>query len=410
MSVIRFPVSYWQGCRGPSGCFSICSVLVPLKRAKMKIGIMCHSTCGGSARIAVESGIELALHGHDVHIFARTPLYFTPDIKIGITTHTVYESRFENEHPSFILKEWPDDEYDSFIELVISVIEKTGIDILHAHYALPFAFLAGKIRQKLGRGAPAMVATLHGTDVLRLADETDKSRAFSQDLAMFDALTTVSSGHAHLFATLSQQSRDIEIIPNFVDLCRFRPADLPVKGSKPVFCHVSNFRSVKDIAGTIEIFARISEKIDAELLLIGDGEELNLAQELVRQKNLQKKVTFFWLVQDVSHILRNADFLIISSMYESFCIAALEAMACGVPVIAPRVGGLPEVIIHEKTGFLFVPGDYAAGADYAVQLLSETEQYTQISRNAADHAGKFDRREIVKLYEKLYYKLISGEE
>jgi N-acetyl-alpha-D-glucosaminyl L-malate synthase BshA len=374
----------------------------------MKIGIICHSTCGGSARIAIESGEELSTRGHDVHLLTRRPPYFLSDKTDGLASHTVYEGRTEEEHPSLLMKEWPAREYNSFISLVVSVIREQGIDILHLHYGLPFVFLAEKIMQRLGRDAPAIVATLHGTDVGIFAENDWKGEEFARILSSFDAITTVSRSHAGLLDKLSRRKWNVHIIPDFVDLSHFCAAGFIPTNSRPLFVHVSNFRSIKDLAGTIEIFAGIVRKVEADLLLVGDGEEMVPARAMVEQKGLRQRVRFLGMVHDVAAILGNADFLIVSSKYESFCLAALEAMACGVPVIAPLVGGLPEVVVHNKTGFLFPPGDYAAGANYAVQLLSEPQRYREARINSANRAKNFDGREIIGQYESLYHRITGN--
>jgi N-acetyl-alpha-D-glucosaminyl L-malate synthase BshA len=375
----------------------------------MKIGIICHSTCGGSARIAIESGKELSTRGHDVHLFTRRPPYFLPDKTDGLTSHTVNEDRNEEEHPSLLMKEWSAHEYDSFINLVASVIREQEIEILHLHYGLPFVFVVEKIRQRLGRDTPAVVATLHGTDVDIFATNEGKGEEFARILSSFNAITTVSQSHAGLLDKLSRRKWNVHIIPNFVDLSHFCIAVPIPANSRPLFVHVSNFRSIKDLAGTIEIFTLIEKKVEADLLFVGDGEEMVPVRAMVEQRGLQQRVRFLGMVYDVPTILRNTDFLIVSSIYESFCLAALEAMACGVPVIAPLVGGLPEVIVHNKTGFLFHPGDYAAGADYAVQLLSEPQRYREARINSANRAKDFDKREIVGQYERLYDRITGND-
>jgi N-acetyl-alpha-D-glucosaminyl L-malate synthase BshA len=375
----------------------------------MKIGIICHSTCGGSARIAIESGKELSTRGHDVHLFTRKRPFFLSDETEGLVNHTLYERRTEDEHPWLLMKEWPAHEYNSFISLVASVIKQQGIDILHVHYGLPFAFIAEEIKQRLGRDALGTVATLHGTDVAIFAENSGKGEEFARILSSFNALTTVSLSHARLLEKLSRRKWNVHIIPNFVDLSHFSIAVPVPANSSPLFVHVSNFRSVKDLAGTIEIFAEIVRKVEADLLFVGEGEEMAPARAMVEQKGLRQRVKFLGMVYDVPAILRNADFLIISSKYESFCLAALEAMACGVPVIAPLVGGLPEVVMHNKTGFLFPPGNYAAGADYAVKLLSDPRRYREARINSANRAKDFDRREIVGRYERLYRRTTGND-
>jgi N-acetyl-alpha-D-glucosaminyl L-malate synthase BshA len=374
----------------------------------MKIGIMCHSGYGGSARIAIDSGLELSRRGHAVHLFTRTPPYLLPIKTNEISCYTLFTDKGRTEHPASLKIIWPDDELGRMVKLVISVTEKQGLDILHIHYALPFIFIAQSVKKELREKAPRIVLTLHGTDVIRLADGNIEPPISAARMLMYcDALTTVSASHAQLFARLSCRDSLPEIIPNFTDLSRFFPKTPSVTGSRPVLLHISNFRAIKNPCGVVEIFDRLREKIEAVLWLVGDGEEMEKVRALVGKKGLAKDVRFFGLLPDISNLVNGADLLVMSSIYESFCLTALEAMACGVPVLAPRVGGISEVVIHGKTGFLYPPGDYSIAAALAARLLSEQELYSQISMGAVRRAQNFDQKKIVGLYERLYCRVRS---
>lgn len=371
---------------------------------------MCHSSYGGSPRIAISSAMELAGRGHTIHIFARTPPHLFVKTKNNITCHTVYPENDPMEHPAYLKIDWSDDEYDRMRKRIIAVHKKNGLDILHIHYALPFIAIAKAVKAELGERAPAIILTLHGTDVIRLSDidaagSDDSSPKSASFLACCDSVTTVSTSHAELFSRLSGSDIQPAVIPNFTDLSHFFPKSLSVKNAKPVIIHVSNFRAIKNPCGVIDIFSGLLEKIDAVLWLVGDGEEMDKVNNLVEKKGLSSNVKFFGLVPNIAKLISRADVLVMTSIYESFCLTALESMACGVPVLAPRVGGIPELITHGKTGFLFSPNDYAEAAELAVGMLSKAGLYARISTNALRRAHAFDQKKIVTLYEKLYSRV-----
>jgi N-acetyl-alpha-D-glucosaminyl L-malate synthase BshA len=363
---------------------------------------MCHSSYGGSTRIAIDSALELSRRGHTVHLFTRTPPYLLPTAGHGISCHTLYADKDNTEHPAYLKTDWPDDELDRMVKLIISAIKKQGIDILHIHYALPFIFIARSVKQKLREKAPLIVLTLHGTDVMRLSDRNVETLMPVQIFEYCDILTTVSASHAQLFSRLFPRDVRPEIIPNFTDLSRFSPKAPSVTDSKPVVLHISNFRAVKNPCGVVDIFSRLREKHEAELWFVGDGEEMEKVRALVGKKGLTEDIRFFGLLPDISSVVNRADLLIMSSIYESFCLTALEAMACGVPVLAPQVGGIPEVIIQGRTGFLYPPGDYSVAAEFATRLLSEPGLYARMSSDAARRAQDFDQKQAITLYEGLY--------
>ncbi len=373
----------------------------------MNIGIMCHSSYGGSSRIALSSAAGLVRNGHTVHLFARTPPYLSLKVVQGLTCHTLYNFREKALHPAHLNICWPGHELDTMVELIISIVQDEGLDIINMHYAFPFIFIARLVKEKLQDTAPGIILTLHGTDVYRFEDNAAEAAELSLCLACCDALTTVSKSHAQLFARVSGWKDLPEVIPNFVDLDCFSAKPPAISHARPVILHISNFRAVKNPCGVVSIFYKLNEKISSELWLVGDGEEMQNVRTMLENKGLQDSVKFFGLLPDISDIINKADLLVMSSMYESFCLTALEAMACGVPVLAPHVGGLPEVVAHGKTGFLYPPNDYASGAAFAVKLLSDPGLYKKMSMHAVLRAQAFDQEHSIMLYERLYARVMA---
>ena len=372
----------------------------------MKIGVVCHSSYGGSARIAIDSALELSRRGHTVHLFSRIPPYLLPTAGYEMSCHTLYTHNDDRGHAAHLRTDWPRDELEGMAAQIIAVCEEEGLDILHIHYALPFIFIARSVKQKLGEKSPPVILTLHGTDVMGLSRENAETQALLTS-PYCDALTTVSVNHAELFHQLFPRDALPEIIPNFTDLSRFSRKRPSVTGPRPVVLHISNFRPVKDPCGVVHIFSKLRTSLEAELWFVGDGEEMKKVKALVGKEGLTGDVRFFGLLPDISRVVNGADLLIMSSTYESFCLTALEAMACGVPVLAPHVGGIPEVVRDGRTGFLYPPGDYPAAAAFAVSLLSKPGLYARMSKDAAHRAQDFDQEQVITLYERLYSDVMA---
>jgi len=409
----------------------------------LRIGIMCLASYGGSARIATELAAKLAQRGHRVHLFTRTNPFDNGSCAHGITLHTVTPDREANIHPASLYLDWSAEEFQTFLSRILDVITTEGLDILHFHYAVPFAFLAAEVKRYLGNFAPVLVGTLHGTDVSTHGLDPINGPRLTKILPNMDALTTVSNSHAQLATRLFSLSKPPKIIPNFVDLHKFQPAKnlFPKKtnGSKtanrnglhivkprlrvdspnldpalllqsshirPRIAHVSNFRPVKNTRSVAQVFLGIREQMDAELWLIGDGPEMDAVKSIVQLAGLEDDVRCWGLQQNVGPILAQTDLLLMTSLSESFCLAALEAMACGVPVLSTNVGGVSEVVTHGKTGFLFSVGDYDSAVDMAVRLLSNPAQHQIMRQTAFKHALAFGHNQIVSLYENLYRRLL----
>jgi len=372
---------------------------------------MCHASLGGSTCIATNLAVELARRGHRVHLFARTVPFCNFDSFNGVTLHTTTPDGDDRHHPSQLYTDWPDREVEALESRILKVMAAERLDVLHFHYAVPFAFVASKVKQHLGKNAPIIVGTLHGTDVNMYDKDPVKQLQLAQALDLTDGLTTVSETHASLSAdSLGLLNRPI-VIPNFVDLSKFhyRRDIQPDSGtrSRPTVAHVSNFRTVKNPQSMARMFLAIREEINAELWLIGDGPEMALAKTIFRQSKFESDVRYWGLQRHVAPLLLQTDILLMTSLYESFCLSALEAMACGVPVIATKTGGLTELVDHGETGFLFPVDNHGPAVRFAVNLLTNPTRHRTMREAAARKAGKFGVKKIIPIYENLYRKLLK---
>ncbi|MCB0164729.1 MAG: N-acetyl-alpha-D-glucosaminyl L-malate synthase BshA, partial [Anaerolineae bacterium] len=354
-------------------------------------------------------------YGHQIHLFSRSAPFDTWDQADGIIPHYIVPQRENSLHPAALHTAWTAGETQALLDQILKVIEIDGLDILHFHYADPFALVAAALKQRLGPATPKLVGTLHGTDVVIQGRDPHKGPQLASALRQADALTTVSINLAGLATYIFDLPALPRVIPNFVDLSRFHISsrhqdENNLKNGcsrKPRIVHISNFRPVKNPQRMAHIFMAIREQIDAELWLIGDGQEMAQVQAIFQQNDLEQRVRYCGLQPNVGPLLRQADLLLMTSQYESFCLAALEAMACGIPVLATHVGGLPEVVRHEETGYLFPIDDHAAAVAWAVQILSNRAQYEVIRQNAITHAQRFGEDHIVPMYESLYRRLLA---
>ena len=388
----------------------------------MRVGIMCHSSFGGSVRIATELAKELARRGHRVHLFSPTTPLGSWDSSSRVILHRTVQEHKDEPNPTTLYTDWSTAEFQAFLSCLLEVIAKEGLDLLHFHYAIPFASLAIEVKRRLGDAAPLIIGTLHGSDVSVFGRDPVKGPLLAKTLRNADMLTTVSFNHARLATQLFGLPAYPEIIPDFVDLSRFKPRENPQtdnwemdnqrkwgKGrvEKVRIAHISNFRPVKDVQSMARIFLGIREKLRAELWLIGDGQEMEIVRSIFKQRGAVKDVRYWGLYRNVAPLLSQTDLMVISSRAESFCLAALEAMACGLPVLATRTGGLPEVVVDGKTGFLFPVGDHSSAVELAVDLLSDLIQYSAMRKAAFGHAQNFGQKQIVSLYEDLYKTLLD---
>jgi N-acetyl-alpha-D-glucosaminyl L-malate synthase BshA len=309
---------------------------------RLKIAITCYPVPGGSGILATELGAKLAECGHEVHFISSSLPYRLDRFGVELFFHEV-------ETPNYPLFKYPPYTL-SLASKMIEVSQQFGLDILHAHYAVPHATAAYLAKQAMGKGAPKTVCTLHGTDITLVGSDRSFYEITRFSIDAVDGVTSVSDFLRSKTIEVFGTHRHIEVIRNFVDTSRFYPRSeeechcrFAPKGEKLV-AHLSNFRPVKNVTGVVEMFARLRQKMPAKLLMIGDGPDTAGAYALAKTLGVDGDVKFLGNREDVDQILCAADAFLLPSHYEAFGLAALEAMACGVPVVASRVGGFPELV------------------------------------------------------------------
>jgi N-acetyl-alpha-D-glucosaminyl L-malate synthase BshA len=377
----------------------------------MKIGITCYPTYGGSGVVATELGIELAARGHEIHFITYSPPFRLTGREANIHYHEVSVSNY----PLF---EYPP--YDlALATRMAEVAEFHSLDLLHVHYAIPHSVSALLARQMLaarGRHLP-FITTLHGTDITLVGLDRSYLPITRFGIDESDGVTAISS---HLRDKTRENlgiTRDIEVIRNFVN-CDFYQRDAAlVAQQRPRFAnagehllvHLSNFRPVKRVLDVIEIFARVAQALPARLLLIGDGPDRSAAEFLTMRLGIADRVDFVGKQENVNELLALSDLMLMPSEMESFGLAALEAMACRVPAVATRVGGVPELIDSGVNGLLFDVGDVDSMAAGAISILSDPAHLQTMAsaarRTAQDH---FCSSRIIPLYERYYERIVAA--
>ena len=372
----------------------------------MRIGIACWPTVGGSGAVATELGIALADHGHEVHFITYAAPFRLDTLRRDITFHEVTVSAY----PLF---RYPP--YDlALASKLAEVAEEFRLDLLHVHYAIPHAAAAHLAREMLGGTKPKVVLTLHGTDITVVGTDPAYRRTTQFGIDRADAVTAVSQWLVDETIRIFAPHRAIRRIPNFVDLDRFRPgADAGVHGrlaepGESVLVHVSNFRPVKRVLDAVRVFAKVRGTRPARLLMVGDGPERPGAEEEARRLGVARWVSFLGERAEVVPLLAAADLFLLPSESESFGLAALEAMACGVPVLGTRTGGLPELVEEGISGHLCGPGEVDCMARFAGDLLADPARLGDFKGAARARAGTFGRAEIVRLYEDCYREVLEG--
>src|SRR4051812_23383777 len=373
----------------------------------MRIAIVCYPTFGGSGVLATELGKALADKGHQVHFITYQPPVRLSEFNANIFYHEVRV-------PTYPLFDYPPYE-TALASTMVDVIVNNHIDMLHVHYAIPHAsaaYMAKKILETQGRSIP-VITTLHGTDITLVGRDKTFAPVVSFSINQSDAITAVSYNLRAETNKIFRITKEIEVIQNFVDVRRFnkKPIDAFRKVIAPnnekIITHASNFRRIKRVEDVVRIYAKIHSKVPSKLLFVGDGPERPMAESLCRELNICDDVRFVGKQEQIEEILAISDLFLLTSEYESFGLAALEAMAAGVPVISTNAGGLPEINVDGKTGYLGNVGDINGMGKHAIQLLSDSEKLARFKSNALAHAEKFDIQNIVPMYEKLYDRFLN---
>jgi N-acetyl-alpha-D-glucosaminyl L-malate synthase BshA len=366
-----------------------------------RIGICCYPTYGGSGAVATELGLALAERGHEIHFLSYARPARLLDFHPRVTFHKVSVS-------SYPLFRYPP--YDlALASLMREVAETHALDLVHVHYAIPHAVSAVLAREMLEGPRPRIVTTLHGTDITIVGADRSYFHPTRFGIDKSDVVTTVSRWLRDETVRLFAPQQDIRLVANFVDTERFRPRDCSDTrqrlgvGSDVVLAHVSNFRPVKRVPDAIRVFARVASEMPARMLLAGDGPDRPAAEELARELGVHDRVQFLGEQERVEKMLACADLFLLPSRSESFGLAALEAMACGVPVLGTRSGGLPEVVEDGVSGHLFEVGDVDAAADAALGLLRDRDRHAAVAAAARTRAAEtFAVERVVAEYEALY--------
>jgi len=373
----------------------------------MKIGITCYPTYGGSGVVATELGIELAARGHEIHFisYAMPIRLSSPHERIHfheveVTSYPLFD------HPPYTL---------ALATKMLEVAEQAQLDLLHVHYAIPHSVSALLARMMAMPKKLPFITTLHGTDITLVGSDRSYLPITRFSIEQSDGVTSISNYLRERTIREFEIKRPIEVIPNFVNCDQYmRCADQSARKQwaehdEPVLMHLSNFRPVKRITDVVEIFALVREKIPAKLVMMGDGPDRGAAEYIVRRRNLSKDVFFMGKQDNVQEKLGLADLFLLPSDEESFGLAALEAMACEVPVIATNVGGLPEVVAHGVDGYLFEPRDVGSAARYAIEILTRPDRGRMMGEMARVNARRrYCSNDIIPLYEAYYEKVLNS--
>ena len=371
----------------------------------MRIGITCYPSHGGSGVVATELGKHLAARGHEVAFISYSAPLRLSQLPPRVTLHTIDALDYP------LLKNFP---YTlALASKMASVAREQELQVLHVHYAIPFTAAAALACQMAPELDLKVVTTLHGTDVTLVGNTPTFKPVVTLALQQSHAVTAVSRFLRDEAYRTFGQHREIEVIYNFIDPQRHQaapPACLPPpeRPDQVTLMHISNFRAVKRVTDVVRIFARVCQRLDARLVLVGDGPESCRALQTALELKVADRVQFTGIVEQVEPLLQRADLLLLPSETESFGLVALEAMASGVPVVASAVGGLPEVVEHGRSGFLAPVGDVEAMAEHALAILSDCEVRARFAEAARQRAATiFDYRQIVPQYEALYERVIA---
>ena len=373
----------------------------------MRIGITCYPTYGGSGVVATELGIELAARGHEIHFISYAMPIRLNNASERISFHEVEVTTYPLfDHPPYAL---------ALATKMAEVAESASLDLLHVHYAIPHSVSALLARMMAAPRKLPFITTLHGTDITLVGSDRSYLPITRFSIEQSDGVTAISNYLRDRTIREFEIKRPIDVIPNFVNCDLYKRSNDGKARAKfapngePILMHLSNFRPVKRVTDAIEIFALVREKIPAKLVMIGDGPDRGAAEYVVRKKKLSKDVFFLGKQLTVQDKLGLADLFLLPSDEESFGLAALEAMACEVPVVATHVGGVPEVVAHGVDGYLFEPRDVPAAAKYALEILTRPDRGRMMGEMARINARRrYCSNDIIPQYEAYYDKVLSS--
>ena len=371
----------------------------------MNIAIVCYPTFGGSGVVATELGLALARKGHQVHFITYSYPVRLDFLEVNIHFHEVH------------VEEYPLFHYQPY-ELALStkmvyVVKTYNIDILHVHYAIPHAYAGYMAKQMLKREGIElpMITTLHGTDITLVGSHPNYKEAVTFSINESDGVTAVSESLKRDTLRLFNIDREIDVIPNFISLKKHtEPKEckrsVMARPDERIITHISNFRKVKRVEDVVRVFAKIQEKIPAKLIMVGDGPDREIADQLCKNLGIKKPVLFLGNTSDIEQILCFSDLFLLPSISESFGLSALEAMVAGVPVVSSNAGGIPEVNEEGVSGFLCEVGDIDTMAARALYILEDEARLKEFKKGALEVAKRFDEEKIVPMYEALYFDVI----
>jgi N-acetyl-alpha-D-glucosaminyl L-malate synthase BshA len=379
----------------------------------MNIAVVCYASVGGSGIVATELAKSLARRNHQVHLISTEPPFRLGDYEAGLAFHRVHTPSYPLfREPQYLL---------SLATQIVQLSREFQFDIVHAHYAIPHATAAYLSRQILastpGAHVPKVITTLHGTDITLLGSDPSYSETVAFSIEQSDGVTAVSESLKRDTYQALPLKRDIKVIPNFLECDEHKKRDLPELRARlcppdrydHLIIHLSNFRPVKRVEAVVDIFQRVRAKVRAKLIFVGEGPELNKAMRMVHERGLACDVEALGEQDQVVPLLSVSDLFVLPSWQESFGLAALEAMACGVPVVASRVGGLPEVVEEGVSGFLRAPEDINGMAEASIALLTDSELHRRFSVAGLHRVRRhFCSKLVVPQYEAYYQEITNG--
>ncbi len=373
----------------------------------MKIGIVCYPTFGGSGVVATELGLALSKRGHEIHFIT-----YSQPVRLDLLgTNVHYHEVNVPEYPLFLYQPYE----LALSSKLVDMVKLHNLEILHVHYAIPHAYaayMAKKILQEEGIYIP-IVTTLHGTDITLVGSHPHYKPAVTFSINKSDAVTSVSQSLKDDTLRLFDIKNEIDVVPNFIDFSSYKTdfkdcqRHLMANEDEKIITHISNFRKVKQIPDVVNIFYNIQKEIPAKLMMVGEGPEKEVAENLCEKLGISDRVVFFGNSNEIDKILCFSDLFLLPSLTESFGLAALEAMASGVPVISSNTGGIPEVNTDGVSGFLSNVNDVEDMSKNAIHILSNEQRLETFKKNAQLESKKFDIQNVVPQYEAIYQRTLT---